>query len=315
MVADVFSPVGLLGTFFGVRAANKQNEQIKEQNRLLAEQYADEKAIRLPGVSSAQQALQGGYFVDKDGSIVNKNEEGKWVDAEGNVVSEDANYGQWVSQFDPYINAGADLSSAGINTAKDVYRQIPDYLKAGRRGVAGFTELADLTPEKQAELADYYTNRYAVGQRELDIEDANRAAGSGQAANRVNQGRFGALGSQKARADAYVGQARDRAIADAYERARKTGYDYAQGELTRRFNTSNALTGLGTTGVNYGVTASNLGQGNVDQALNLPFKPSLYYGQAVGAQPSVTVPQYGRTIDTGAVGAGNYLQWSGYGSK
>ena len=88
MVWQVAAP--LISGFLGYKAQQDKNKQIQANNALLKEQYEWQKSKEVPGVTGAQDALTGGYWVDP---------------ATGQPVAEGTEGAQWQSQFQPFIDA------------------------------------------------------------------------------------------------------------------------------------------------------------------------------------------------------------------
>lgn len=290
--------IPLASAFLGYQGAKKQADAVNKGNQQQQEKYESDLALRQPGVDWASGALSGTV----------------WVDAEGNRVAPGTAGAKEISQFQPFIDKAGQLSSSGFDVANQYLANVPQYQQAGLRGLAAYNQLADITPEQQEELADYYTGKYGAGAQSLAEKEADEVARRSASSLARNQGRFGALSSQKGRADAYVDQARTDAYARAGERAKQEGYNRAQSELNRRYGLAGSLTTLGTSGLAQAQQASQLGQGAFQSAVGAPFAPALQYGQAIGAQPNVTLPQYGTAPDPFATGVGLGLQtWNRFG--
>ena len=169
-----------------------------------------------------------------------------------------------------------------------------------------------MTPEQQEELANYYFEKYGQGAYDLASKDINRDSTATDRNLARQQGRFGALSSQKARKDAYNKQARDDLLLKAAMDAREVGYNKAQSELQRKTQLASALTSQGTSGLAQAQQAAQLGQGAVNLGVSAPFLPYQQYGQTVSSAPGANAPTFGTLKDPNAVGAGLGLQsWTG----
>ena len=296
MVWQVAAP--LISGFLGYKAQQDKNKQIQANNALLKEQYEWQKSKEVPGVTGAQDALSAGYWVDP---------------ATGQPVAEGTEGAQWQSQFQPFINAAGQNAIAGTNIAQQYLANVPSYQQAGLQGLAGYQHLASLSPADQKALADRYSEDYGQSAYDIAATDINRQADANSRNLARDQGRFGALSSQKGRANAYIDQARTDALLKAGERARQVGYDRSQAELLRQQGLAGTLSAFGTSGLSQAQQASQLGQGSYKAGINAPFLPFQVYGQTVSAQPTAQAPTYGFTQDPFATGAGLGLQaWQAF---
>ena len=291
--------MSLLGTiapivsgFLGYQGAKAQADQQKKQNELLAQQYEWQKSKEVPGVTGAQQALQGGY----------------WVDAAGNQVPEGTEGATWQSQFQPFVDAAGQSAVAGSNIGQQYLANVPVYQQAGLEGLQAYRNLAGLTPSQQYDDLQRYAQAAGQGAYDIAAKDIERDAVTKDRNLARQQGRFGALSSQKARGQAYIDQARTDALLKAAERAQQTGYQRQQAELQRQQGLAGALTGAGTSGLAQAQQASQLGQAATTAGIQAPFQPFQQYGQTVSAQPTASVPQFGTVTDPFSTGIGLGLQ-------
>ena len=291
--ANLGALVGLGSAFLGYQGQQDQNKQIEAQNALLKEKYEWDKSKEVPGVTGAQSALAAGHWINPN---------------TGQPVAEGTAGAQWQSQFQPFLDAAGQSAVAGSNISQQYLANVPQFQQAGLQGLQGYQTLAGYTPAQQQQLASQYTQDYGKSAYDLAAKDINREADVKDWNLARQQGRFGALSSQKARGQAYIDQARTDALLKAAERAQDVGYERSQAELLRQQGLAGNLTAAGTSGLSQAQTASQLGQGAVDAGIQTPFKPFQQYGQTISAQPTATVPQYGQTADPFATGAGLGLQ-------
>ena len=282
----------LLSAFAGFAGQQSQNKQIEANNALLKEQYEWQKSKEVPGVTGAQHALGAGRWIDP---------------ATGEEVAAGTPGAQWQSQFQPFVNAAGENAAASAGIAREYLKGVPAYQQAGRQGLQGYQNLAAYGPAEQNKLANYYTNQEAnaVG---IATDQANVEYDKARNLNAREQGRFGALSSQKAREDAFIDQRRTESLQKANERARQIGYDKSQAELLRQQGLAGNLTAAGTSGLSTANTASQLAGASTTAGINAPFQPFNAYGRSIGAQSSSTAPQYAQTNDPFATGAGLGLQ-------
>ena len=287
----------IASAFLGYKGAQSQAAQQQRQNQLLQEQYEWQKSKEVPGVTGAQQALQSGY----------------WVDAQGNQVPEGTEGATWQSQFQPFVDAAGQTAVAGSNIGQQYLANVPAYQQAGLEGLQAYRNLAGFTPAQQQEDLQRYATAAGQGAYNIAAQDINRDAVTQDRNLARQQGRFGALSSQKARGQAYIDQARTDALLKAAERAQQTGYERQQAELQRQQGLAGALTGAGTSGLAQAQQASQLGQGAAQAGIQAPFQPFQQYGQTVSAQPTASVPQFGTVTDPFSTGIGLGLQsWQAF---
>ena len=298
MVSWLPAVASLGSAFLGYKAQQDQNKQTQAQNALLEQQYEWQKSKEVPGVTGAQDALAAGYWVDP---------------TSGQPVEAGTEGAVWQSQFQPFVNAAGQSAIASSNIAQQYLANVPSYQQAGLQGLGAYQALAGYTPQQQQQLANQYARTYGQGAYDIAAKDINREALAADRNLARDQGRFGALSSQKARADAYQDQARTDALLQAAERAQQTGYERSQAELQRQQGLAGALTSAGTSGLSQAQQASQLGQGATQSGIAAPFQPFQQYGQTVSAQPTATVPTFGQTQDPFATGLGLGLQaWQGF---
>ena len=277
----------------GYLGAQSQANQQKAQNEILAQQHEWEKSKEVPGVVGAQNVLSGGYWIDPTSK---------------QQVAEGTEGAVWQSQFQPFINQAGQSAIAGGNIAQQYLANVPSYQQAGQQGLAGYQALAGYTPAQQKALADQYAADFGQGAYDIAAKDINQDAQEQDWNLARQQGRFGALSSQKARGQAYIDQGRTDALLKAAERAQQVGYDRSQAELQRQQGLAGALTSAGTSGLSQAQQASQLASGSATQGIQTPFQPFQQYGQTVSAQPTAQAPQFGTVNDPFATGVGLGLQ-------
>ena len=252
MVAWLPAVATLGSAFLGYKSQQDKNKQTAAQNAALQEQYEWQKSKEVPGVTGAQDALSAGYWVDPN---------------TGQPVAQGTPGAQWQSQFQPFVDAAGQSAIAGSNIAQQYLANVPSYQQAGLQGLGAYQALAGYTPGQQRQLANEYAQSYGQGAYDIAAKDINRKATADSRNLARDQGRFGALSSQKARADAYQDQARTDALLQAAERAQQTGYERSQAELQRQQGLAGALTSAGTSGLAQAQQASQLGQGAVQSGI------------------------------------------------
>ncbi len=277
----------------GYLGAQSQANQQKKQNELLAQQYEWDKSKEVPGVAGAQAALSGGYYIDP---------------TTGQQVAEGTEGAQFQSQFQPFVDLAGQQAVGGANIAQQYLANVPSYQAAGLKGLQGYEKLAGLTPEQQFQQQQLYAQNYGKGAYDLAATDINRDAATQDRNLARQQGRFGALSSQKARGQAYIDQARTDALLKAAERAQDVGYQRQQADLQRQQGLAGALTSAGTSGLAQAQQASQLGAGAIQQGIQAPFQPFQQYGQTVSAQPTAQAPTFGQVNDPFSTGVGLGLQ-------
>ena len=282
----------LATAFLGYKGAKSQADQQKKQNELLAQQYEWQKSKEVPGVTGAQQALQGGY----------------WLDAQGNQVPEGTEGATWQSQFQPFIDAASQSAVAGSNIGQQYLSNVPQYQQAGLEGLQAYRNLAGFTPAQQHEDLQRYATAAGQGAYNIAAKDINRDALNKDRNLARQQGRFGALSSQKARGQAYIDQARTDALLKAGERAQQVGYDRAQEDYQKRLGLAGTFQTLGSTGLAQAQEGTQLSTAGAQTGIQAPFQPFNQYSQAVGAAPAVQQPTYGKVIDPYTTGLGLGLQ-------
>ena len=162
--------------------------------------------------------------------------------------------------------------------------------------------------QREADLADRYARQYGQGAYDIAAQDINRDALNKDRNLARQQGRFGALSSQKARGQAYIDQARTDALLKAGERAQQVGYDRAQEDYQKRLGLAGTFQTLGSTGLAQAQEGTQLSTAGAQTGIQAPFQPFNQYSQAVGAAPAVQQPTYGKVIDPYTTGLGLGLQ-------
>ena len=278
--------IAALTGFLGYKGAKKQADAIAAQNAILKEQYEWEKSKEVPGVSGAKDVIAN------------------------------------ASQFQPFVDAAGQQGIAGANIAQQYLGNVPVYQQAGQAGVqdylglSGWRQNPDGTLSKTNQydahrrLANQYADDHWRGQEQVVRDEANRQAQEKDWGLARQQGRFGALSSQKARGQAYINQAREQALMDARAKSQDVGYQRVQSELQRQQGLAGNLAALGSTGLSQAQQASQLGSGAINQAIQAPFQPFQQYGQTVSAQPTAhyNPNSYGTASDPLATGVGLGLQ-------
>lgn len=297
---------GLGSALLGYKAQKDANSQTEAQNALLTQQYEWDKSKEVPGVTGAQDTLSGGHYIGADGQPIDQ--------ASYDALDPEAKKAyKFQSQFQPFVDAAGQNAVAGSNIAQQYLGGVPNFQEAGQQGLLGYQNLAGLTYDQQKTSADKYAQDYGQGAYDIAAKDINRGAVEDDRNLARQQGRFGALSSQKARGQAYIDQGRTDALLQAGERARQVGYDRSQAELQRQQGLAGSLTSAGTSGLSQASSASALGQGSTTAGINAPFQPYQQYGQTVSAQPTSQVPTYGQTQDPFATGAGLGIQaWNSF---
>ena len=269
-----------------------QAAQQEANNALLREQYEYDKSVRAPAVTGAQDALKAGH----------------WVDAEGNAVAEGTEGAQWQSQFQPFIDAQGQQAVGGLNISNEYLRNVPRYQQAGLQGLDLTQQLAGFTPFQQQQLANQYTQGDIQAQYQLAADDINKRAGMAAKDAAIQRGTFGALGTQAARQQGRMEEARQNSLRQAAANAASQGWERARQEMARQTGLAGTLGAYGSSGLSQAGTALGLGATAAQQGINAPFAPYNAYSASVGAAPQARAPQYQITADPLATGAGLGLQ-------
>ena len=170
----------------------------------------------------------------------------------------------------------------------------------------GYDNTAVYNREKA--LADKYAKDYGEGAYNLAADDINRKAQQERFGTARQQGRFGALSSQKARQDAYTEQGRTDALLQAAERAKQVGYDRAQTDYNQRLGLAGTFQTLGATGLSQAQQGTQLSTAGAQTGIQAPFQPFNQYSASIGSAPTVTQPNYGSVTDPYTTGLGLGLQ-------
>ena len=264
----------LASAFLGYRGAQSQANQQAAQNRLLQQNYAWQKAKETPGVTGAQNALQ--------------------------------------SNFQPFVDLQGRTAVGSGNVAQQYLANVPHYQQAGLQGLGQLQANLATTPDQQIALGQRFADPYASAQYNLLARDANERAGQDARRSAIQQGRFGALSSQAARAQGEIERQRTRELGDIATRVGSDAFRYGQDAgnryLSQQAQLGQNLLAAGTSGLSQAQQASQLGTGAAQAGIQAPFLPFQQYGQTVSAQPSASVPQFGTVTDPFSTGAGLGLQ-------
>lgn len=260
--------------------ANQQKQAADRANELISGENEWQREKEAPIVAGGQEALYGGY----------------WIDAEGNQVPAGTEGAKWRSQFQNYLDQGAQSATAAGNIGQQYLGNVPYQQELGRLGMQGQTEQAGWTfnPEtnqyervdtyqRDKDAIDRYFEDYSQKRLDLDREAIGREAADAERDLSRQQGAFGALSSQKGRSQAYIAQAKQQAEDQALQSAYDTAYDRYNTDFSRNNALNAQLAAWDAAGISNAGYASNLAQGAVNFGVGLPFQPYQQYGQTVGA--------------------------------
>ena len=327
----------------GYKAALGEAALESEQNDIARQEYLLERGLRAPAIIGAQHVLGGGSYYSQpgdDGVQLTPEQIAQYQGQYGQAGSEDyidqaaydaltdeqkAEYqnrlGQqdFRSQFQPFVDQiGQAAVQAG--TIGSTYAQnVPYYQQAGLAGLGLHQQLAGYDPTtgtfdqdavrlREQNIANEYAKQYGEGAYNLAAKDINRDAQTQNWNQARQQGRFGALSSQKARGQAYIDQARTDALLQAAERANQVGYDRAQTDFGRRQSAANTLASQAATGLSHAQQGTQLATSGAQAGIQAPWAPYNAYSAAIGQAPTVSQPNYGSVTDPYTTGLGLGLQ-------
>ena len=325
----------------GYRAALGQAALESEQNDIARQEYLLERGLRAPAILGAQHVLGGGTYTDAEGNPLTQQQYDALTDEQKAATT-------FTSQFQPFVDQLGQSAVQAGRIGTQYAQNVPFYHETGLAGLGRYQQLAGYQPisvtgpdgqpisfeayknlpdaqkanytvsgggyddqgvyNREKALADQYAKDYGEGAYQLAAKDINRQADQASRNLARDQGRFGALSSQKARADAYGDQARTDALLQAAERAKQVGYDRAQTDYQQRLGLAGNFQTLGATGLSQAQQGTQLSTAGAQTGIQAPFQPFNQYSAAIGQAPTVTQPNYGSVTDPYTTGLGLGLQ-------
>ena len=323
----------------GYRAALGQAALESEQNDIARQEYLLERGLRAPAIIGAQHVLGGGTYTDAQGNQLTQQQYDALTDEQKAATT-------FTSQFQPFVDQYGQAAVQAGRIGAHYAQNAPLYHETGVAGLGRCQQLAGYSPisvtgpdgqpvsfeayqqaadktgynvsggtyddqgvyDREKALADQYTKDYGQGAYDLAAKDINRQADVKNRNLARQQGRFGALSSQKARGQAYIDQARTDALLQAGERAQQVGYDRAQQDYNQRLGLAGSFQTLGATGLSQAQQGTQLSTAGAQTGIQAPFQPFNQYSAAIGNAPTVTQPSYGSVTDPYTTGLGLGLQ-------
>ena len=322
---------------YGYKAALDEAARQSEQNDIAREEYLLERGLRAPAILGAQHVLGGGTYTDAQGNQLTEAQYNALTDEQKAGVT-------FTSQFQPFVDQIGQSAIQAGRIGTQYAQNAPFYHETGLAGLGRYQQLAGyerisvtgpdgqpislenynkLSPEQKANytvsgggyndeavynrekaLADRYAKDYGESAYNLAAKDINRQADAQSRNLARDQGRFGALSSQKGRASAYQDQARTDSLLQAAERARQVGYDKQQQDYNQRLGLAGTFQTLGATGLSQAQQGTQLAISGAQSGIQAPFQPFNAYSSAIGQAPTVTQPNYGSVVDPYTTGLG-----------